>query len=922
MKITACLIVICLIAQPTLATERPVAWWSFDQGDGNTLHDHSGHEHHGAIHGATWIDGVRGKALQFDGEDDYVQVKLERDVNIAGQMSLVCFIRTASDNARDRLIYGDGHSMAVERNISIGLDRGLLFVGHGDGATYQVKSPSVRFDDRWHHLAIVYEAQRQYIYIDGELVESTALAVPLTATTSADRFIGGWWAGHFKGAIDEMQLYDRALSESEILTHYRGEPVDAQPAASLLPRIVLSKQRLDVMVLLRNTVRWPAKVALVDAEGAVVMDRPLWPTINPQASQRGEASVSCDTSDLPPGRFAIQCGALASTEIELPASPAWFGSTAGIADVPPAPFMPVARDGNTVHVIGRTIELAEGGLIEQIATGDEPMLAAPIALVGEGSSPVQCETQVDYDGLITVRVRVADGTVARLAIEVPLQLGDEPYLYAWDQSATFGGACPDEHAMAFTPIVWLGDNDRGLSFLCESNQWWQPADAKRAIEIERHGDVTVLRINLIGKPTHIAADRQRVYTFMLHPTPVKPITRDGWDLAITPCPWYGFDYDMLTRDIDGKPAFDWLAEQGNRSFLATNWTDVMTYPWPIGKERLFEQLIDACHDAGMRCIPYHGYQINETAPEYAFVSDEVLRLPEMANPDIYPGMDEPQMVATVCMNSIWQDALVDGFARMIDTYGIDGIYLDSTNMPWACQNELHGCGYRDADGKIHATYPIMAVRETFKRLYTIAKQDGRDLIVDSHVYDCMNSAALSFCDIYWTGEQLSPHTDHEAQGLPLERFRAEMMGYNWGVPADLLYYRLGDYDAALGISLLHDITTRTNTEDQKRTMGAVFQLMADFGRKQAEFLPYWREQDVFAVTGDGCKASAYRRVGGDVLALVVNLASQPANVRVKLNQPCDTAVDGVTRQPLAVDGGSVDFALEPMAWRYVWFAAQ
>ena len=52
-----------------------VAEWHFDEGSGTILRDSSGNGYDGTIYGATWVDGKSGKALSFDGKDDYVDVE-------------------------------------------------------------------------------------------------------------------------------------------------------------------------------------------------------------------------------------------------------------------------------------------------------------------------------------------------------------------------------------------------------------------------------------------------------------------------------------------------------------------------------------------------------------------------------------------------------------------------------------------------------------------------------------------------------------------------------------------------------------------------------------------------------------------------------------------------------------------------------
>ena len=870
-----------------------VAHWDFDEGAGTTLHDRSGNGHHGRIAGAAWIDGAHGKALQFDGKDDHVAISLTDALNISGDMSLLCFFRTTSDNARDRLIYGDANSLAVNRNLSIGLDRGVLFVGHGDGYNYEAISPDARFHGTWKHLAIVFQRTHAYIYLDGELIDQTPMSVPTSATKPADRYIGGWWAGRFLGAIDDMKLFNRAVTDDEILTHLHGQATRAGPVTTIAPSLRLTRRQLRATVTMRNVAVPPATI---DLHVRPAIRQPL--QIDSRLAGRTTATATFDLSGVVPGEYELRCGEMASTSVRVPETPPWLGTDVGKTGRPP-PFTPVQRDGNVVRVIGREYRLTDAGLIAQIIAAGEELLARPMHVSTDGD--VTCDAEVDYDGLVMMSCRVK-GRATRLTLDVPLRLGRARYLHVWSGYAKHSGNRPSRYATSFAPVLWLGDDRRGLSFLCESQQHWVPADPDKAVEVIEEGGAAVLRLNLVGQPS---AGGEFVFAF--HATPVKPIENDGWDYRIAGPPNYGFDYDLLTKPIEGEHAIKWLAGQDVATLIAVNWTDVMTYPWPIGKEDQFRRLVEQCHANGIRVVPYLGYQINEAAPEYAAMRDEVIRLPRHANPDIYPGMDEPQMVNTVCLRSVWADALAWYVDRMMREYDIDGVYLDSTNMPVACTNEAHGCGYRDRDDKLRPTYPVFAVREAFRRLYCVVKKHKPDGIVDSHVYDCMNSGTLSFATSYWNGEQLG-HAEHGAEGLPLDRFRAEMMGTNWGVPADFLHYRLGDYGQACAIALLHDVTVRSYTPHHKRINGALYRLAADFGRAEATFKPYWTEP----VTGlpAHCYASVHEHPRNGRLVLVSNLGREKATVSVAGGR----VVDGLTRE--RIPDGRAD--LEPMGWRYLW----
>ena len=66
-----------------------VGYWSFDEGEGDTAHDYSDYANHGLIHGgATFVDGVLGKALSLDGIDDYVDLGNPASLNPQNSISL------------------------------------------------------------------------------------------------------------------------------------------------------------------------------------------------------------------------------------------------------------------------------------------------------------------------------------------------------------------------------------------------------------------------------------------------------------------------------------------------------------------------------------------------------------------------------------------------------------------------------------------------------------------------------------------------------------------------------------------------------------------------------------------------------------------------------------------------------------------
>jgi hypothetical protein len=259
----------------------------------------------------------------------------------------------------------------------------------------------------------------------------------------------------------------------------------------------------------------------------------------------------------------------------------------------------------------------------------------------------------------------------------------------------------------------------------------------------------------------------------------------------------------------------------------------------------------------------------------------------------------------------------------MDEYDTDGVYLDTTVRPHACRNRLHGCGYVASDGTLRSTYPVFATRELMKRLYTVVKSRKPDGIVDAHVYDCLNVPALAFSTSYWNGEQL-PRREFKPDALPLDRFRAEFMGHNLGVPADVLYYCLGDYDACAGLALLHDVPVRSENERDFAVLTSIWRVREAFGCKDAEFIGYWNAGNLVQVEPQGCYASLWVHPTNGILAVVANLTRKPAEVHVALSWeqlgPATqlTAEDVRLAKPLDFQGRRFSVALKPQGWTLVW----
>ncbi|MBM4050513.1 MAG: hypothetical protein FJ279_35915, partial [Planctomycetes bacterium] len=212
----------------------------------------------------------------------------------------------------------------------------------------------------------------------------------------------------------------------------------------------------------------------------------------------------------------------------------------------------------------------------------------------------------------------------------------------------------------------------------------------------------------------------------------------------------------LTLFLGGPPrtALDRAKERGVKTLVFhEHWTDIQNYTETTHEADL-KRLVAACHERGIRLLLYFGYEMSNIAPEWPWYARECLtRSPDAPLPTKGGYHRQPEQYAfIVCYNSPWQDFLADGIQRVMDKYGVDGVYLDGTIEPWGCVNHRHGCGYQRPDGTWAPTYPIFAVRNLMKRLYAIcsAKPGG---MVNPHQSTCCTIPTLAFSHSYWDGEQ-------------------------------------------------------------------------------------------------------------------------------------------------------------------------
>lgn len=228
--------------QPTEGLE---GYWAFDSISDRTIPDISGHGHNGTKHGdPQQIPGAVGQALSFDGEDDFVEVDMTRELQTRGSFTIEAWIKTTESTTGGTplgLYTYDGSGRGEGTHINANSDTISFQARHssgygqpGGGAKndpyYHIpgEAPEI-VPDQWHHTALKYDKQARMIglYVDGEKgfsleapkdprVDDSFLAIGARPDSEAG---SASVKNHFAGGVDEVVVYTQALSDATIQQH-------------------------------------------------------------------------------------------------------------------------------------------------------------------------------------------------------------------------------------------------------------------------------------------------------------------------------------------------------------------------------------------------------------------------------------------------------------------------------------------------------------------------------------------------------------------------------------------------------------------------------------------------------------------------------------------------------------------------------
>jgi hypothetical protein len=204
-----------------------VAYYPFEEGTGTTTVDGSGSGNNGTLSGAvTWTTaGHNGGALSFDGIDDLVTVADANSLDLTTGMTLEAWVYpTALSGWRTVVIKEVSGDLGylLYANDSNPRPAGYVRVG---GSSRSAAGSSGLPLNTWTHLATTYDGATLRLYVNGTQVGSAGVSGAIQTSTLPLR-IGGnsIWGEYFSGKIDEVRVYNRALSATEVSADMNSGP--------------------------------------------------------------------------------------------------------------------------------------------------------------------------------------------------------------------------------------------------------------------------------------------------------------------------------------------------------------------------------------------------------------------------------------------------------------------------------------------------------------------------------------------------------------------------------------------------------------------------------------------------------------------------------------------------------------------------
>ncbi len=213
----AIMVAVATLARAAVDPGTAVGIWLFDEGSGDAAADFSGNGNDAELVDAAWADGVRGKAVEFDGASHVaIPASASTDDFIDGFTYMLWVDVVSAGGANIRVMERDWHNPTIQAG---GADfYGSIVTGAND-ITNGIRG-GVHTPGEFVHVALTHDGSTLILYVAGEAVSESDVGEP-TLTNANDN--GAIWLARWKapgwdltGRVDEVAAFNTALSQDDI----------------------------------------------------------------------------------------------------------------------------------------------------------------------------------------------------------------------------------------------------------------------------------------------------------------------------------------------------------------------------------------------------------------------------------------------------------------------------------------------------------------------------------------------------------------------------------------------------------------------------------------------------------------------------------------------------------------------------------
>lgn len=857
----------------------------------------------------------------------------------------------------------------------------FLFFAHGfKGGNKNLLTFKPVPKNEWLHVVLNLFPSRTELFLNGTKHGEIDYGFQIDPATLGNLTIGESGCGGF--TLDEITVYERPLEPGEIKSFAQSE---AKVTGAISWYAVLNALVLDLTCNPEKLQASELELKVTDLKNQVkfktTVDLQKGYTDNQLRIIRQKIELG---QTLPDGEYFASLH-IPGSETALLEKPfqvkhyPWLHNQLGTKEILLPPFTPLKVNDRTVSCILRDYHLGGNGLPNQITAGGENILAGPIRLLVEKNGTGQAQpdgslrflrqtdTAVDYaaesageylkmriaghmefDGLLKLDMflnTIEGKTADRIYLDIPVKKEFAQLFHAAGEHIRANPAgfpppgkgviwksrsIPQINVSNFIPYLWVGDDERGISYAADWDRGWIHCEKRDAVELFRHPDGNIsIRLNLINIPADMKKEHQ--ITIALMASPVKPMPEGwrGWSdgfgfkgSRIYKClmsnPYWG-SYTTWTARYPAFEDFEYI-----RKLTETRNTGVIDQEfvksWLKRLENASAQEVPWLKRSGQQFAVRHTnaafnimkslYPVRDKATVY-FYTCNWTNADELAEFPVFRDEWSPR----VHVYKSYADYALYYFDKMLDN-GMGGIYNDNAffaaNYNWATGN-----AYIDDRGNVHPSLGLWRIREYHKRQLTLMVERGIRPWITVHHTNANILPILGFATNTMGMEWKYGEHDFQERFSP-DYIRAVNQGRQGGFfPTSLDGIIVKNPEkknwatrTMLAALLPHEVRPTCPRQSDSGLYRKIHDLMFDFGIAEPDcsYHAYWDKAVPVKSSEPRILVSVYRR--GSKMMLVCGSYGGDTTAEFTANASVQTAKNLETGESLQVSGNVIRFPIK------------